>query len=870
MNIALAIRAALPALVSFCVARRTLVLVAALLLGLGSIGAAALRLGVTTDTQKLFADTLPWKQADRALNAAFPQNDGLLVAVVDGAIPEQAEAAAAGLAQALRRQPALFGAVSQPDMVDYFQRNAFLLIGNDDLRDLLDRTIDAQPFLGQLIADPSLRGLFAALALVAEGDARGLHAMGLAPALAQFHTALRASAAGSPRPLSWETLLGGKLAAQAGRFRFVLAHPTLDFGMLEPGGTASDALRAAAAALPEVRAGQARVRLTGEVALDDEEFSTVAEGAVVGLVGSFALVVVWLFAAVRSWRLVVPIALTLLLGLLLTTGFAALAVGTLNLISVAFAILFVGIAVDFAIQFTVRFRERRHTHPDILETLRETARQSGSQILVASLATASGFLAFTPTAFVGVAQLGVIAGGGMLIAFVCTLTVLPPLLGSFKPRREKREVGVQVLRDLEPLVRPLHWPIIGVFAALAVTGAAMTPFLRFDGDPLHTKNQHMEAVMTLHDLMDEPLTNPYTIDAVLPSRAAADAAAAQIAKLPLVNTVLTLDSFLPEDQPAKLAIIADAAAILAPTLAPPPPAPPPAAPLLRAAARKLSAQLDSLLPQLAADDPLRPIAGDLALLAQASDATLISADRELLRYLPQQVARLRQALAAGPVTLADVPADLRRQWLLPDGRARLQVLPDPTMQKGKAIRRLVDSVGAIVPQEAGSAVWIVRSAQTIIGAFSVAAASAVVAIAFILALALRKLLDVMLVMTPLVVSALITVVLLMALGISLNFANIIALPLLLGVGVSFNIYFVMNFRAGVTRFLGSATSRAVLFSALTTGTAFGSLALSGHPGTASMGVLLLLSLASTVVTTLFFLPALLAVAPRPRVLLGGV
>jgi predicted RND superfamily exporter protein len=136
--------------------------------------------------------------------------------------------------------------------------------------------------------------------------------------------------------------------------------------------------------------------------------------------------------------------------------------------------------------------------------------------------------------------------------------------------------------------------------------------------------------------------------------------------------------------------------------------------------------------------------------------------------------------------------------------------------------------------------------------------------------ALRRALDVALVMTPLLVSSMLTVVFLMSLGISLNFANIIALPLLLGVGVSFNIYFVMNFRAGQTRFLGSATARAVIFSALTTGTAFGSLALSTHPGTASMGVLLLLSLGSTVLTTLLFVPALLVVVPRPHVLLGGV
>jgi predicted RND superfamily exporter protein len=128
---------------------------------------------------------------------------------------------------------------------------------------------------------------------------------------------------------------------------------------------------------------------------------------------------------------------------------------------------------------------------------------------------------------------------------------------------------------------------------------------------------------------------------------------------------------------------------------------------------------------------------------------------------------------------------------------------------------------------------------------------------------LRRLLDMSLVLAPLLLSSLMTVVVIVLAGLLLNYANIIALPLLLGVGVSFNIYFVMNWRAGQTSVLGSATARAILLSALTTGTAFGSLALSGHPGTASMGVLLLISLACTLVASLVFIPALLAAVPRP-------
>ncbi len=870
MTIASAVRAFLPRLVESCARHGLIVIAAGVVLAGLSLAAAAHRLGVTTDTTLLFSDALPWKQTSRALTAAFPQNDGVLVAVIDAQIPEEAEATAAALAQRLRANTKLFHNVVQPDTSDYLQRNAFLLIGIKPLQDLLDRTVDAQPFLGQLVADPSLRGLFGALDLVAEGARRGISAGAMGPALAQFHTALSQAADGHATPLSWENLLAGPLAKQAGRYRFVTVKPVRDFTSLQPGGAAAAFMRQAAASLPYVAGHQAHVRLTGGVALDDEEFSSVAQGAAIGLGGSFVLVIVWLFAAVRSWRLTVPIALTLVLGLLLTTGFAAVAVGTLNLISVAFAILFVGIAVDFAIQFTVRFRERRHVHPDMIEALRETGRGSGAQILVASLATASGFLAFTPTAFVGVAQLGVIAGGGMVIAFVTTLTFLPALLVVFRPRKEKREVGVMMLRRLEPIVKPLHWPILAVFVVLALAGAALTASIPFDGDPLHTKNQHTEAVTTLHDLMDDPFTNPYTIEALLPSQEAERAITPRLAALPPVAAVLSLDSFVPQDQAAKLAIIADANTILGPTLAPPATAPAPSPAALRQAAAGLAAKLAGVSAKLAPTDPLRAIAADVDRLRQADDATLLAAQDALLRFLPMQLNRLRTALAATPVTIDQVPADLRANWLLPDGRARVQVLPRASVMDSGGIRNFVDTVLPVMPQATGSAVWIVRSAQTIIHAFSIAALSALGAIAIILVIALRRPTDVALVLAPLTVSSLLTVVVLRSAGISLNFANIIALPLLLGVGVSFNIYFVMNWRAGVTRFLGSATARAVIFSALTTGTAFGSLALSAHPGTASMGTLLLISLGCTVLTTLLFVPALLATIPRPRVILGGV
>ncbi len=823
--------------------------------------AAATRLGVSTDTDQLFAQTLPWRQHDIEFNKAFPQFKDLLVAVVDGVSPEVAEQTAIDLAAALSQDHAHFSSVRRPDASPFLEQNGLLFLDPKPLGELLDSTIDSQPFLGQLSADPSARGLFAALGLIGLGLEKGQADLaGFTPALNAFHTALSGAIEGKPQPLSWQTLLAGALTKQAGPYRFVLVKPMLNYDALEPGGQASDALREAATKLKFVQAGLAHVRLTGDVALADEEFATVAQGAAIGTVGSLALVLVWLTLAVRSWRLVVPILMTLVLGLLMTTGFAAIVVGKLNLVSVAFAVLFVGIAVDFAIQFSVRVREMRLLTDSTEAALQETARRVGPQIMVASLATAAGFLAFVPTDFSGVAELGLIAGFGMLFAFACTLIFLPACLTLFHPRGEQGEIGFAWGSKVELALRSRGRLVLGLAGLVGIAGLVLLPRLDFDSDPLHTKDPHTEAMRTLHDLMEDPLTNPYSIDIIAPNIAAADALVVKLKALPLVADVLTLSSFVPTEQAPKMALLADAANILSSTLAKrTPPAPVQPSDIRLAAIAALSQLERSGTGPAAA--PIQPIIADLRALAVAPDATLMAVNASLTRFLPLQLGRLRTALNAHPVTASDIPPDVAVDWRLPDGRVRVQVLSKPAARDSAGLHAFVAEVRTVAPNAAGSAVTIVETAGTITHAFITAAIGAVIAIALLLFVVLRRVLDVVLVLAPLILSALATVIVAVLLPLPLNFANIIALPLLLGVGVSFNIYFVMNWRAGATAYLGTATARAILFSALTTATAFGSLALSAHPGTASMGDLLLLSLGSTLLVTLMVMPPLLGAIP---------
>ncbi len=822
-------------------------------------------LGINTNTNLMFPESLPWRHNAIAFAGDFPQFSDLLVAVVDGRIPEATESTAADLAAALAQDHADFKTVRRPDSSPFLSQEGLLFLDTPRLEGVLDRIIDAQPFLGEMAADQSARGLFAALSLLGRGASQGQADLGsFLPALTAFHHTMAEAIDGHGQSLSWSQLLGGQLAELAGQYKFVLVQPTLDFSALEPGGAAAERMREIIEQLPLVKSGDARVRITGVVALADDEFATVVRGIVAGLIGSIVLITLWLFLAVRSWRLIVPILLTLGLGLLLTLLFATLAVGTLNLVSVGFGILFVGIAVDFAIQFAVRYREIRHDLSDIASALTQTARRAGSQILVASAATAAGFLAFVPTDFRGVAELGLIAGIGMLIAFCCTLFFLPAAIRLLHPPGEPAEIGFRWAAPLDEAVRRYRRPLLAIFALLGATGLALLPQLGFDADPLHTKDPTTEAMRTLYDLMASPITNPFTIDIMAPSVADAAAKERQLATLPLVAHVLSINSFVPADQTAKLALIHDARALLDVTLAPRPPTTPPSPDEIRQAAKDALAVIEPSLAKLPADHPLAPIAGDLRRLSVASDAVVRAADESLTRFLPMLIEQLRVALTAEPVTAESLPPEITRDWLLPDGRARLQVVPKPATQDSQVLRRFVDQVTAVAPDAGGAAVIFESTGATIVHAFRTAALTAIATIALILLIALRRIVDAALVMAPLLLSALATVVVIVALRSTLNYANIIALPLLLGVGVSFNVYFIMNWRAGQTSVLGSATARAILYSALTTASAFGSLALAAHPGTASMGRLLLISLGCTLISSLAFVPALLAAIGAPR------
>lgn len=843
------------------VARPRAVLAAAGLLALLALGVIVQGFSLDSDVSRLFPRDLPWRNTERAMAEAFPHREDLIAVVIDGATGDVAERAAAALHARLAERRDLFLEVTRPDASAFFRRNALLFLPEPEVRETTERIIQAQPLLGTLAVDPSLRGLSTTFSLVLQGVERGdARLTDIAPALNALGPVAEAAARGERRFLDWGALFTGRAPSILETRRFVLARPRLDFANLSPGAAAGEVVREQAQRLHLTPDHGVRLRLTGQVVMADEEFATVAEGAVANTLLSLALVAGLLWLALHSLRLILPVLATLMLGLVVTAAFGVLAIGPYNPLSIAFAVLFIGLGVDFGIQLAVRAREQRFllAGATLQHALASAAGVAGPGVLLAAAAIAAGFLAFLPTDYRGVSELGAIAGFGMVVAALLSLTVLPALACLTDPPAEAEEIGWPALGALEAALARhprRHAALVGL---VALAAAATLPALPFDFNPLNLRDPAAESVSTFRDLMRTPETTPNTLSVLTKDLDAAQPLAQRLEQLPEVAQAMTLASFVPEAQAAKLALVQDAADLLGPTLEPAERLPAPddatVAQALRALARGLErAAQGGSVEEIAA----RRLGAALRRLGEGEAAHRAAFAEAVLPGLETTLAQLRDALAAQPVTLASIPDELRRDWIAADGRARIEVYPRDLSDGNDAMRVFAASVQTLAPDATGPAISIQASSATIREAFGLAGLIGLGLTFLLLRWALGELRLALLAMAPLLLAGLLTLATCTLLGPALNLANIIALPLLFGIGVAFDIYYVVAWKAGERALLPNALTRAVLFSALTTASAFGTLALSSHPGTASMGALLAISLGYTLLAVLVALPILL-------------
>jgi len=847
---------------------------------------AFFNLGINADNLSLISDSLQSRKNQAAFGALFPNLEEAILIVIDGDTPALARDATDALASRLQEDPSAFEGVYVPGGGSFFEEHALLYSTPEELDRLADDLSALQPILASLEADPSLVQLAELVRTGLESGAeKGVDPTQWTSLLDEVGKATIAVYEEPPVRISWETMMLASSDLEIPSRRVIIVDPYLDYTRILVADATINAIDGAVRELGLDQAAGVQIRLTGNPALNHEEMLGLAWDIGGSGVFCFLLVAGFLYFAFRSWRLVIASLTTLLVGLVWTGAFAAATIGELNMISIAFAILFIGLGVDFAIHFGMAFASERREHNLPTEAALHKAMDGiGASLVLCGFTTAIGFLVFLPAEYRGVAELGAIAGAGMFIILILTLTLFPALLSGWLRIPDDVEILAPTRADQVVALRVARMPrrVCGVALLAAIVSVPLLIELRFDAHVIEMRDPETPSVQAFRDLLADSDTSPWYVNVMAPDLAAAEEIAQKLEALPEVGRTVSLLSYVPEDQEEKLEILDDLAFLMES-----PPLGPDDRPeynvekqiealrelhdVLRETERPaeddaVTISLDSLQTRLA--NFLVRVQGE------EDPAKALTEFRDiLLESLPDSIERFRNMLSIDPIELSNLPPELVRRMLAPDGTARIQAFPAEELQDYDSLKRFASSVLAVAPKAAGIAPNLVDFGEATARSFRLALISAALAISALLFLLWRRPGDVAMVLSTLALGSILTCASMALLGMSFNFANVLVLPLLFGIGVDSGIHLVHRARYDAEHpsethgaLIETATAGAVFYSAMTTTLSFGTLALSGHKGMQGLGIMLTIGMFWTVVANLIVLPALLIVcgiSPTP-------
>jgi len=817
-------------------------------------------LGMSTSTTNMLSEELHWRKLDIEYERLFPQFMDNILVVIEAETPDQASDTAKKLYSALKDDSALLNDIYYPSLLPFFRQSAFLFLDLDELQDLSDRLAMIQPFLGTLLEDQNLRGLFNMLgdAIQAKHDGEDID---IKPLLLEINRALE----NERYQVSWQRLMNPDSKPESIYREFIMLQTKDDDESLLPGENVIEHVRTTIASINLNDNTSIKVRLTGGTVLSYEELLSVSKANIQAILLSLLLVAIILTIGLGSFWLVSACLITLLSGLIATTAFATATIGELNLISVAFAVLYIGLGIDFAIHMALRFREENLSTHDNSHALQKAIAHIFKSLILCAITTAIGFYSFIPTDYQGVAELGWIAGSGMFISFIFTFTLLPALLTYVPSNPPSHNQAIHTNPILKKLINiPYKQSKLVLLTTLLIIIGLSFKFnkIDFDTNTLNLQDPGNESVQTYRDLLEDSKSSPWNSILLKEDISEIKIAKQNIESLPLVDKVVWLEDFIPEEQEDKLFIIDEMNLLLGVLTSNP------ASPEINTDDRldaiiQLNNKLDKLSESnLDADTRLlKKNLGDLLsrLRVPSNDNKLNQLEQQLLNSFSGRMSSLSDALNAEGIDFEDIPVEVHDRWVS-DNHYKMQILPVENLNDNTAMKDFVRELQSYDNNVIGSPVISIEAGDSVITAFKSAFTYAFIAIALLLFLLIKVKIDAVIILASVLVGATFTFGFMLLFNIPLNFANIIGLPLLLGIGVDSGIHIADRFRQEQythKNIFMTSSSRGVIVSSLTTICSIGNLAFSSHQGTASMGLLLSLGLASMMISTMIILPAFL-------------
>ncbi len=844
-----------------------------ILLSILALQYTAKYLSINTDPAELVAPDAPFQKNRRNYEKAFSQDMHTLLLVVESDTPELTRAATKRLLRLLVANKDHFNSAYIPNDNEFFRQNGLLYLDTDELQTLSTNLSLAQPFIGRIAQEPNLTGFFSIFEdALTSTDKSQVVPIDLTSLIDKVARALHKTINGENALLSWESLIAEKTANVDNGF--IIVAPKFDFSQIRPAETAIETIRKAVAQIQDPNLPAVKVWVTGEVGLEDDELSGMSTGTFTASIFSIVLVLFILLVAYRSVLLTVATLMTLALGMVFCGAFAAFSVTELNLISVAFAVSNIGLGVEYAIHFCLRYRDNltHHIHKEL--ALRSTLTSTAPSLVLCAGTTSIGLYAFIPTDYKGVSELGLLAGTSLFICLLVTLIALPALLriipapSKFPVQEESRNGFTQLSEKLAAC--PLHYakPIAIATFVLAVVSIVLTFNLKTDFNPINLRDPNTESVIAFKNLMKDKETTPMTLTVLAKDENNAKTLQQKLSALATVDKTVSLFDFEPGDQDSKLALIEEMGLMLG--------AQTQRLPALKTdgdpvpAINRLIETIDTILPQKTEADErtalthfkkeLQDILIELDTRQQQGRSMFIEQiQTTLLGTLPNVMNELSAGFNAKPVTLNDLPIYIKDKWLSKNGSYRIQIFPKKDLNDLISLEEFITDVQSVAPDTTDLPIMYWESMKEVVAAFQQAIVIALVTIALLLFVIRRNIFDTVLVMTPLILAGLFTMASAVITDTPINFANIIALPLLLGLGVDNGIHMVEKLHHTLSEkqnIYRSSTARAMFYGALTTASSFAGLAFSPHQGIASMGLIITMGIFWIMVCTFIILPAL--------------
>ena len=854
---------------------------------------AAGHLRIDTDTGKLIAPDAPFQQYRRSYEQAFSQDLSTLLLVVESDTPELTKSASRTLLGLLSNDTIHFNSAYIPNDDEFFRQNGLLYLDTDELQALSGDLSVAQPFIGRIAQQPNLTGFLSIFedALKATDkaatDKGQVVPVDLASLADKISLVLHKTLDGENVLLSWESLIAEK--RRHFNKEFIIVSPKLDHSQVRPAEAAIETIRKAALDIQHPGLPPVKVWVTGEVGLEDDELAGMSSDTFTASVFSVVLVLFILLVAYRSILLTVATLLTLALGMVFCGAFAAIAVTELNLISLAFAVSNIGLGVEYAIHFCLRYRDNLRDLADKEAALHDTFMTVGPSLLLAAGTTSIGLYAFIPTDYKGVAELGLLAGTSLFICLLITLVTLPALLKILPaPAKSRSKEDRHPLSNLSKKLAAL--PIRyakSVFVAtlvLALISIALAFKVETDFNPINLRDPNTESVVAFKKLMEDEETTPLTLNVLTKDKHSTEILQQELSALASVDKTISLFDLQPTDQDEKLDIIEELGLILGPQVQQFPQLKTDANPV--PGITHLIKTIDVLLPQKTNAHDRASLTGLkkelqqilIELEARPEPGRTIFIERiqtALLGTLPQVMKELSVSLEARKISLNDLPPDIRDRWLSRDGLYRIQIFPEKDLNDLTNLKEFIAEVQSVAPETTGLPIIYWESMKEVVLAFQEAIVIALVAITLVLLAIRRNIMDTALIMATLILAGLFTMASTVLTNTPINFANIIALPLLLGLGVDNGIHMLVRLRDSLSDseeqdIYRSSTARAIFFGALTTSSSFGGLAFSPHAGISSMGLVITIGIFWIMVCTFIILPALSKLILRKATGGGGL